>query len=736
MTRVRLTKLLKFKSRWFFESFKEAYLNFESQVKEMIHYGPLVNHSSIVKVAEACGILDPQEISQAIRFLNDLGSLQYFETNGLKDKVVINPQWIIDVMSCVVSVKDTCIVDGQLLYEDIHKIWSKYPYTLHDWILKLTEEFDLTFPVPSQKMSIVPCLLPEKAPVYEWPDMTEINNNLSTKTKLKEFRVIYDFQYLPPGLFNRIQVRLYQYADSSTIWKHGSLLRKNNHLALLIQTKKSSIEVKVQGVKPENIIFVIHEVVETLIDESFYGIQYDYSFPCPDCVDSLSSDPFMFSSSLLRRATDLKAPFLQCQRFFHAISIQEMLAIMPVETSSSLDLNLEYSLRDLRHLKSNLKYDIAFWYCVNDLPNQETKDKCIDPIKVLDTLKNEQFKLWYSKNPKEEKFDQITLAMKESKIVVLGISDEFAKDEKCLQVFELVKSIIKKNYLLVEFGVLGAHKWLSEPVFASVCSDYRVIMQDPNRFAPKIAEVYESLDRLLKDSKTDKKMEEQPPDVFISYCWSNSHDAIRKGSKPTKTSLGWADPRDLVAFFKKHGINAWIDISQASTSPGLFGEITKGMNAASCIVACLSDEYAQSKNCLLEFRFAHCSLKVPIIKAIVGLGNEWKKHEISFLSGSYPEVNFQYENQDAYNQLLELVKAELEKVKDAKKKTSANDAATQKQEVDNQNAAFQELYELTQRKFLKQLGQLCDKMASNSNQYPRLFCIELTKQRALALPPE
>lgn len=77
---------------------------------------------------------------------------------------------------------------------------------------------------------------------------------------------------------------------------------------------------------------------------------------------------------------------------------------------------------------------------------------------------------------------------------------------------------------------------------------------------------------------------------------------------------------------------------------GLFSDITKGMNEAYVVVACFSDEYAMSENCVLEFRFAHVSLKLPIIKAIVGNGNEWRKNEISFLAGNYPEVNFQQEN--------------------------------------------------------------------------------------------
>ena len=44
-----------------------------------------------------------------MQFLHELGSLQYFTTEYLKSKVVVNPQWIVDVMACVVSVKNSPI---------------------------------------------------------------------------------------------------------------------------------------------------------------------------------------------------------------------------------------------------------------------------------------------------------------------------------------------------------------------------------------------------------------------------------------------------------------------------------------------------------------------------------------------------------------------------------------------------------------------------------------------------
>ena len=43
-------------------------------------------------------------------------------------------------------------------------VWADYEAELHDWLLRLTEEFDLTFPLADQAVNLVPCLLPETPP--------------------------------------------------------------------------------------------------------------------------------------------------------------------------------------------------------------------------------------------------------------------------------------------------------------------------------------------------------------------------------------------------------------------------------------------------------------------------------------------------------------------------------------------------------------------------------------------
>jgi len=48
------------------------------------------------------------------------------------------------------------------------------------------------------------------------------------------------------------------------------------------------VSVKVCGPHPENTLFLVHEVFEALIAESFNGVHYDYYIPCMDCMKAVS----------------------------------------------------------------------------------------------------------------------------------------------------------------------------------------------------------------------------------------------------------------------------------------------------------------------------------------------------------------------------------------------------------------------------------------------------------------
>ena len=68
----------------------------------------VVKLEQIKQLAVNSGVFEHAETMQSLQFLHELGTLQHFRNNEfLKQHVVIEPQWIVDVMACVVSVNDS-----------------------------------------------------------------------------------------------------------------------------------------------------------------------------------------------------------------------------------------------------------------------------------------------------------------------------------------------------------------------------------------------------------------------------------------------------------------------------------------------------------------------------------------------------------------------------------------------------------------------------------------------------
>ena len=64
----------------------------------------------------------------------------------------------------------------------------------------------------------------------------------------------------------------------------------------------------------------------------------------------------------------------------------------------------------------------------------------------------------------------------------------------------------------------------------------------------------------------------------------------------------------------------------------MFEGIADGLNNAKLMLAFVSDEYAESPNCVMEFRFATSILKIPTVLAVVGTGLLWRASEVSLTS--------------------------------------------------------------------------------------------------------
>ncbi|PVD34730.1 hypothetical protein C0Q70_06007 [Pomacea canaliculata] len=675
------------------------------------------------------GIYDEKDIKEAIQFLHELGTVQYFDNDFLREIIVINPQWIVNVMACVVSVKDSQLQKdkGRFSHKYIAQIWKDYPPELHKWLLQLTEEFDLTFPLPKEEVNIVPCLLPQEEPKkLIWP-------SIEGREGVKETKMLYDFAYLPTGLFNRAQVRLFQFSDGELTWKRGSLLKKNNHLALIKQISNCQLLVQVQGPRPENIIFLVHEVIESLIEESFYGVVYDFLLPCPDCMTKEGTrEPSMFKGSLVKRAKDHRAPFLQCRKFFHTVSMAQLQEVMPADTATDFDAHLQQSIMALQKFNSEMSKDVVILYSAQDIPAKNENDK-IHPAWIHADLEKDGekdgYSCWFPENVQNISVEDLMMQLKNCKLVVALVSDNFERDQKSNDMLMYTMDTLKKAYIIVVIRPDMA--WENADLGMRIGrQEVMVMIKTKDRYKSKV----EDLLVQVKEKLHGIHSAIHHPECFISYCWSNSHDAQSKGTFCPPGALGWGDPREIKKWLASHGITCWIDTEQATNGQGLFKNITEGMRQSRMLVAFVSDEYVKSDNCMMELRFGVLTLNLPLVVCIVGTGRDWKESEVGILMhrSKASKVYFQQENPLAHGTLLEYVKkilAENNSHRDQLLITKQKMEKKQEQKKTPDKTSFNEECELTQRRFMRHIISYVS--ATDSTPMPRLLVVDFERTACL-----
>ena len=85
------------------------------------------------------------------------------------------------------------------------------------------------------------------------------------------------------------------------------------------------------------------------------------------------------------------------------------------------------------------------------------------------------------------------------------------------------------------------------------------------------------------------------------------------------------------------------------------------MKNTKVVVACVSDEYTQSEVCRNEFLFAKNTLRLPVILAVFGLGDKWRTTEVGMCSLNCLQMNFQFENPVAFEDIYKCIQKSLPK---------------------------------------------------------------------------
>lgn len=131
---------------------------------------------------------------------------------------------------------------------------------------------------------------------------------------------------------------------------------------------------------------------------------------------------------------------------------------------------------------------------------------------------------------REFKIEDHFLVIKEAKFILFGVSTELIEnsDNKNLcDAFQTIINILRKPIIPILFG--HDMKWKESDIGVALLDKLYINMQNPKRYEHRIVELIDMMEQEKDSSDKNQQNKDQPTDVFISYCWSNSHDAVGKG---------------------------------------------------------------------------------------------------------------------------------------------------------------------------------------------------------------
>ena len=280
---------------------------------------PQISYDEFTKICAQHQVIG-SEILTLAQLMHRLGRIIYFdEDEGLKDIVVLKPEWLTKAISYVLNDKATRAAAGELDHARLKEIWQDrpdgqgYPARYHPYFLRLMEKFDISYRTEGdERRSIVAQLVPAARPPLPWQSRTVPAHGvrvLSLLCRLSE---------PVTGLIPWLTVRHHR-ASIGRHWRHGVFLRYPIRAyaseALIELRNDIELAVEVRAPSPDMFFNVIRDSVEDLITHRWPGLSYELRIPCPGsrpdetpCVGSFPLNGLM----LLREKGHAKLPCPEC----------------------------------------------------------------------------------------------------------------------------------------------------------------------------------------------------------------------------------------------------------------------------------------------------------------------------------------------------------------------------------------------------------------------------------------
>ena len=215
--------------------------------------------------------------------MHDLGLIIYYsDDEGLRDIVVLNPEWLTKAISYVLEDEATRQAGGILDHARLRQIWGDragYESRYHPYFLRLMEKFDISYRIEGDETrSLVAQLVPLQRPPLPWQLDSAPSAGIRTLT------LVCRMSEPAPGLIPWLTVRHHRDSTGS-YWRRGVFLRHRiaayGSEALIELRGSTELVVQVRAPSPDMYFNVLRDSIEDLITRRWPGLAYRLYIPCP-----------------------------------------------------------------------------------------------------------------------------------------------------------------------------------------------------------------------------------------------------------------------------------------------------------------------------------------------------------------------------------------------------------------------------------------------------------------------
>ncbi|KAK3582802.1 hypothetical protein CHS0354_035739 [Potamilus streckersoni] len=321
------------------------WLPLEQAIMTLKHSGVMVAPLSLIEEINSMGsvrIESSEELNLFLKFQHEMGTILFFSVEGLREKIVLNPQWLIDALKSLITAEmfirsNPAITStwyefkekGKLTQELIDAVWTKEKnpefYNNKEHILLVMEKLNIITKtrsfsedgkeVEKEDYFLAPCMLRQEMP-------KEVISPKPHHQMESSSVLCYVFieKFLPPPIFHRL---LAACLDCWPIAKEGSqhliycgccVFRIDQSHKLTLYTRNYIIFARVTRVDkrmPSSKLCIsvrefIEEMLSKIINYLYHNLAFECCIRCPESSEDCLKGVIPVSRL---NVSELKCPF-------------------------------------------------------------------------------------------------------------------------------------------------------------------------------------------------------------------------------------------------------------------------------------------------------------------------------------------------------------------------------------------------------------------------------------------